>query len=113
MYKCQTKIKFDLILCLSIYFFLFQALNATANDTLTYIHNASVTSQIFWWIRCYCCVVVSIKYSYLLQIQLLVVVLLTHRSATSRMSVTLEHAQQMLEKGEKIEQEFAEYFTGE
>ena len=29
------------------------------------------------------------------------------------MTVTLEHAQQMLEKGEKIEQEFAEYFTGE
>ena len=28
------------------------------------------------------------------------------------MSVSLEHAQQMLEKGEKIEQEFAEYFTG-
>ena len=35
------------------------------------------------------------------------------RSANTRMSVSLEHAQQMLEKGEKIEQEFAEYFTGE
>ena len=30
----------------------------------------------------------------------------------ARVSVSLEHAQQMLEKGEKIEQEFAEYFTG-
>ena len=29
------------------------------------------------------------------------------------MSITQEQAQQMLEKGEKIEQEFAEYFTGE
>ena len=28
------------------------------------------------------------------------------------MSVSLDHAQQMIEKGEKIEQEFAEYFTG-
>jgi len=28
------------------------------------------------------------------------------------MSVSLDHAQQMMEKGEKIEQEFAEYFTG-
>jgi len=29
------------------------------------------------------------------------------------MSISQEQAQQMLEKGEKIEQEFAEYFTGE
>lgn len=29
------------------------------------------------------------------------------------MQVSLEQAQLMLEKGEKIEQEFAEYFTGE
>ena len=35
------------------------------------------------------------------------------RSANTRMSVSLEQAQLMLEKGEKIEQEFAEYFTGE
>ena len=39
--------------------------------------------------------------------------LLIFRSANTRMSVSLDHAQQMLEKGEKIEQEFAEYFTGE
>ena len=90
--------------------------NATVNHTLTYIYtNNWYTCDVndFWWIRCYCCVAISIKYSYLLQIQLLVVVLFTCRSANSWMSVTLEHAQQMLEKGEKIEQEFAEYFTGE
>ena len=35
------------------------------------------------------------------------------RSANTKMSISQEQAQQMLEKGEKIEQEFAEYFTGE
>ncbi|XP_065889304.1 disks large homolog 1-like isoform X2 [Dysidea avara] len=33
------------------------------------------------------------------------------RASNTRMSVSLDHAQQMIEKGEKIEQEFAEYFT--